>query len=329
MRLLTLLFLSLVCTCARAQVNGITPPAATTASPDDMILTTGLVAVTFGDEEWTAEISSPNRYEVRRYVTARLARQRPQRYQFHEVVSSSLRYDLRMVHRLIAELQQEGWQLTGSDYGQSNLVNPVLGDEDVFRERLFYHFRVPLSRSEVPMRRTVANQTLAATVAEEIQDRLRGSLVSNTDGTYGLIIEEFRNRQWRRAYTMNGAGILAPGTVENIKQLHLDANGLRIELSRPEGLYRYSFRGTPRQGYYLLQSWHQRTGNCGLLEYNVILGEGAAAQVTGYRRPDDCAGTEKPTAFATSHPVQRPWLRDFNPGSYRIELPPPFEQLTF
>ena len=318
LRTFTLLLSLLLFTCVRAQ----------TVEPESL-LSPGTLMVIFGDGEWRVEIASAEEFEVREYVTGERARRFPNRYRNHEQIRGSNRYDLRMIHRLVLELQQRGWKLTGTDYSQSTRRSESIAVSEVHRERLLYHFMVPVRRSVLPQPTTTAEVLLGAEVDPRNQQRLRGQLVRNTDGTRSLVIEKLTNRGWGETYRLHDAGPLASDVADRIRSIRLSDDQLSIGVELANGKYRYTFRESTNQGYYLAGGRYQSGQDCGLLEYTFTMLQTSDAQINGFRRAADCRGSEPAIPFVESRPLSRTWLQDFNPGSYRIELEEPVGTLIF
>ncbi|MFT7121750.1 MAG: hypothetical protein ACJAZ9_001936, partial [Neolewinella sp.] len=121
--LFTLLFLTILCTCVRAQ---------TTSS--------GSMMVSLGRDVITVHVSSSQGYEAFRYVDENRYRQNPGNFRDFKVISIQNRFDLTVVHQHMDSLLAKGWELTSTNYATSVDYSDL---NTIDRERIYYHFKTP------------------------------------------------------------------------------------------------------------------------------------------------------------------------------------------
>jgi hypothetical protein len=312
-RFLSLLFLSFLCTCVSAQ-NETTTPEITTQLP----LGSGSLLVEFGDGTWEVSLSSGTRYKKFQYVTEGLYLRRPVHFTGYTIVQGDNRYDLRMVHQLIDQLSLEGWELVATNYSNSQSANEW---GTSITEKIFYQFSVPASTT--PAFSEAAGESLnriQVAIADRDQLRLRGALSQNEDGTFSLKMEEMSQGRWLTYYTLVGKGLLKGDSALRIRAVSASERKLRFRIEMANGNYDYYFIRGGDNGYYFSGVHFMSSEKCGVVQYTLNSLQTADGLLTGFYQPEPCASLEKPQQVYGRYPIYRTWLKDFIPGSQRIEM---------
>ncbi|TXF91632.1 hypothetical protein FUA23_00165 [Neolewinella aurantiaca] len=315
-RLLTLLFLSLLCTCVFAQTD-----AGSTGIPRG----SASLLVEFGDGTWELSLSSSTRFQKYRYVTQANYDRRPAVFKNYTIVPGTDRFDLRMVHDLLDELRREGWQITATNYNRSQSANEM---GTSYRESIFYHFSVPVLPENPEDGKADDEVLLEVSVAERDNLLLRGRMSKSASGEATLVMERMTNDGWKAFYTLGSESMLTDELVPRIEEINASKDKLSFRVAMANGRYDYHFDRKVNDEYYFTGLRFESSEVCGLFQYDLKLSNAIDAQLNGFYRPASCDAAEKAKIVYGRYEVLRTSLKDFQPGAQRIELKKP-EQTIF
>lgn len=300
---LSLLFLTLLCTGASAQ---------TTNTPQ---MGSGSLVVNFGDDVWFVTISSATDSEYHRFVTRSRYLKTPDRYDGYVVLPDQGRHDLRMVHRLVDQLETKGWQLVDSDHTSSLAADEYSNYQ---KERMFFRFRAPLEPPSL-LGGGDAEMVLAAKADVNDVTPQRGGILLEADGNYVLLVEQAAGALWQEKFRLSDTGLLSEDMVKRIGEIILTPGGLTMVVGLETGDYRYTFEFY--DGEYLLTGLRFKSeSDCGILAYNSNVTPSSRYQASGYYRPEPCADMKEAKTFYSRENLARISLSSFVPGNRRIDL---------
>jgi hypothetical protein len=309
MKYLTLLFLSLLCTCVSAQKIAPSLPAGS-----------GSMIVDIGTGVWEVSISSETLHQTHKFVSEKRYRESPGSYAGYEIVKSSERYDLRMIHKLVNQRLAAGWQLLSTKHSLGVAVLDY--DQLVQPEVIYYAFSVPDSSTGV-VAESKSTLVKTATVTGPEANKLRGMLLQAADSTFTLLIEEKVGPVWLEYYRLHNAGLVAEDGPSMIESIVINRQHISFNVKLHTGWYRYNFTRWQNKRYFLSGLWFQPNNECGLQSFNAKLSSGVVAICTGHFRRQECIPGEKEVAYEARVEVREAWLDTFVLGTRRIELKSP------
>ncbi len=308
-KIFALFFLILICTCGRAQ------------NVEDIPMGSGSVLVDIGTHTRVITVNSANYHKTHRYVSEVIQRDRQARYSAYEALPFAGPSDLRMVHAVIDELVQRGWELTQTNY-QFDVENN--DDEDwqfgrYTRKVIYYNFRVPIK----PVNPEVASsaEVLNVKVEGESRGRVRGSLLANVNGTHTLLLEELAGDRWLDFYRLTEAGPIVKEMVDSITAIRLINDQLQVTIEREKGKYTYEFALNINRDFYFDGVSYEGSDPCGVTEYYANWGADEIATLRGRYRQAPCTTEKRAKKFFDNVRLNRPFLHQFKPGEQRLPLP--------
>ena len=308
-RTLTLLLLTFLCTCVRAQMTSAVPAG----------YGTGSVVVNVDRDVIVVTISDARSADVRRFVRQRAHRNAPRRYLGHTVIPNGNFYDLRVVHTVNQELMDKGWILTNVNH----LVDRAEEGIPFSREYFTYHYRTPppAAPETVTVTEGTPPEPTEAVVPEALNQRMGATVRRLDDGTYELTVRQVRDGRMTEIYNLTGVGMMTADVMQHLSKLYYDGRQLVFELTPGGENYRYTFR--EEAGDFRFNGVRYRSGeDCGLIDYTLsVRGPQEASLVSFFRAPDDCqrALLLNPDPVIRTVAVDDLWLDNFVPGSYRLD----------
>lgn len=297
--LFTLLLLSLLCTCVRAQKTS-SATMVVSLNPDVILL----------------HISSSSGYEEIGYISPELRQLYPQDYPGFRVLPRRSEYDLTIVHRHLDSLAAKGWTLESSNFGTA-VGAPEF--QPVDRQRLYYHFSIPPQqepKTQDPDQFTLLRN---AEVSSLVRNQMRGRILKMNDGPVVLLIEERFGSGWRELYRLDDEGAVAGDQAERITGFSISSNQLVLKYELANGTYSYQFF-FDGLSYALRLVNFESSSLCGVHKYRLELKAQGGSQIQFVQRGTPCEGDEQPRV-GTRKVIARPAdLRSFFAGSYRLKL---------
>jgi hypothetical protein len=306
--LFTLLFLTILCTCVRAQ---------TTSS--------GSMMVSLGRDVITVHVSSSQGYEAFRYVDENRYRQNPGNFRDFKVISIQNRFDLTVVHQHMDSLLAKGWELTSTNYATSVDYSDL---NTVDRERIYYHFKTPTVEvvpGNDPEKYTLL---LDGKVSPLELGQLRGRIIQLKDETHQLIVERKNGLGWETVYQLENEGAIAGGQASRITDFRLDDQFLLLSYTGADGAYTYAFRSSANR-YVLEKVKFVRDEACGLSQFSIDYAFYGGAKFQGLRRAAPCDPESRTKMFQDKIVQEKVLLRDFFAGATTARLEKADESISF
>ncbi|MFK8162904.1 MAG: hypothetical protein AB8H12_10625 [Lewinella sp.] len=306
MKTLTLLFLSLLCTCVSAQ-----------KSASSELRGSGSMIVNIGDEIWEASISSETLHETHQFVSENRYRENPRGYPGYEVVNASERHDLRMIHKLVNERLAAGWQLLSTKHSMGTAVLDY--NQLVRPEIIYYAFSVPTSSISVGGK-TEGVVVKTARVSDADPTKLRGNILRNADSTFTLLIEEKVGETWLEYYRLQNAGMMAGDAPSLIESITISRKQIIFTVKLNTGYYQYHFSRWQDDHYFLSYLSFNPENKCGLKQFHANISSGILAICTGEFVRQECMPGDKLITLEERVEIRQAWLHTFIPGTRRFKL---------
>ncbi|MEM9930140.1 MAG: hypothetical protein AAF840_10000 [Bacteroidota bacterium] len=304
-RILTLLLLSLLCTCALAQNPS--PP-----------LGSGSIIVEIDEGSWFVTISSADTNETHGFDTQTKYRQSPRTYVGYQTIKDQDRHQMDHVHRLINQKIAAGWQLLSVTPVQLSV--PVGFEEVAFTETIYYNFLLPIKPTKAQPDEKLT-EVKSSGVWQNNRQHMVANLMKKSNGNHVLIIQEKIGDRWLENFRLENEGIVAGDLPERIKALRLSKEGITFELDLAIGSYSYTFsqaKTTP--GYFLSQITFTSNEDCGLNKYQLRTPTGNLSNFIARYVEEPCTPGDKGKQISEFVIIPRRNLKDFVPGAYKIDL---------
>lgn len=275
-------------------------------------------------DEIRLSISSPQGFELLRFVDRERVRNNAFRYRGWIPISMQGRYDLTIVHQQFDSLAARGWELVSSNFSMA-----MDADLSTTRERtIYYHFRIPAKRPIRPSKEQEDIVILRADVSRDVNGIMRGRLLRTKQGNHRLVIEKRLGLSWQTLYELENEGPFAGGMVENITHIELQGNTMSLEVDLPDGVYNYTVLGQGDD--FLLAGVAFRANEpCGITSFDIDLTSYPEGRIEGKRRSTPCVASSAVRNFRDRVDRIQIKLEALLPGTHSFKLQRTGTLLTF